>query len=145
MRAAREMRRTHVKLALHRADECREQIEEQTAAGENDVTQVVLHQCAEHYGPQTILGSGAIDLAYGLFCLVNTRHKWQSDWPKFQSAKLREQAVPQRLGGHAGLIGHEENGSSAHGRGPQRVQRSGDECSIARAHQQAPFTCRGLP
>src|SRR5262249_31575497 len=49
-----------------------------------------------------------------LLRLVKVGHKWQSHRPKFLAFELRHQAVTERLGGHARLVGDEKNGSAAH-------------------------------
>ena len=78
-----------------RPDERREKIKEQAVAFQHDVAQLILHERAEHDRPHAFLLRGAIDLAHGLLCLVNARHKWQSHRPKFEAAELRQQAVTQ--------------------------------------------------
>ena len=57
MRAARACVELDVQLALQRADERGEEIEEQPVAALDDVAQVVLHQRAEDDGPHALLGS----------------------------------------------------------------------------------------
>src|SRR5262249_59517404 len=86
----------------------------QSVARQHDVAQFIHHQCAEHDGTHAIFGSGAIDLSDGLFCLVNRRHKWQSDWPEIKPSKLRQETVTHRLRSDAGLVGDEKHGTSAH-------------------------------
>ncbi len=114
MRAAREMGGTHVELALQRPDERGEEIEEQSVTAHDDIAQIVDHQRAEHDGAHTLFGGSAIDLSDGLLCLVNRRHKWQSDWPEIKPSKLRQETVTHRLRSDASLVGDEEHGTSAH-------------------------------
>jgi hypothetical protein len=108
------MRGARIQLALERADEGREEIEEQTLARQHDVAQVVLHEGAENDRPHALLRGSAIDAADRLLCLVNARYEWQSHRPKFEPVELREQTVTHRLCRHARLVRDEKYGSAAH-------------------------------
>src|SRR5262249_28327159 len=85
MRPPSAMCRARVELALQWSDESGEEIEEQPIRTHNDVTDVILHQGAENDGPHPLFLRSAVDSPDSLLCLVNARHKWQSDRSKFQA------------------------------------------------------------
>ncbi len=106
-----------MQLALERTEKRVEEIEEQAVAGLDHAAQVVLHQRAENDGPQPIFVTRCVDLSDGFLCLVNAGYKWQSHLPEFLALELREQAVPHRLGCHAGLVRYEKYRSAIHRHG----------------------------
>jgi hypothetical protein len=114
VRAPRTLARLDLEFALERAEERVEKVEEQAVAALHDAAQVVLDQRAENDRAQAVLVLGRVDLPYGFFCLVNRGDKWQGDLSEFEALELREQAVPHRLGCHAGLVRYEKYRSAIH-------------------------------
>ena len=62
-------------------------------------------------GPHALRGAVALILRDRFLRLVNGGDEWQSHLSELHAVELRQQAVPHRLRGHAGLVGNEENGS----------------------------------
>jgi len=116
VRPALPLRRLDLELGLEGTEERVEEVEEQPVAEFHQRADFLLDQRAEHDGPHAVVERRGVDLPYGFHCLVSTGDKWQSHLPKFEPVELREQAVPHRLGSHAGLIRHEKYGSSRHSR-----------------------------
>src|SRR5688500_5265266 len=86
----------------------------------DDFAQVLLNQSAENHGPHALRLGRGVDATAGFLRLVNSGDKWQSDLPECLRVELCQQAMPHRLGGHAGLIGYKKNRSSFHA-GPIRL------------------------
>ena len=112
MRPAEHVRRRLAELLLQRAEKRVKEIEEQAARLLERVAHLVVDERREHDRADALVATGLVDLRGRFARLVNGGDEWQSDRPEFHAVELRQQAVSHRLGSDAGLVGHEEDGSS---------------------------------
>ena len=114
----------HVELALQRRDEDLEAVEEERVRPPHHLGDIAVHQGADHDGAGAVPFREGVDVLDDIPRLVHGIHERERDLVECDALELREQAVPQHLGGDAGAVGDEEGGALLwHGGWPVGGQR----------------------